>query len=232
MQRLFESIALLLALLVPTGTLSAGEGLQTAQQQLVVKTGEYRDELVKLLEVREDARRSLEEGFEKRRELFASGLISRQDLEKSESALSGAVSGIRELNAQIAEAEQLIAEVKLALETPRSDEPQSPVIRFEGSGKWSLNEVQNLQNFFTHRFGELLPVSAVGQTELHSRFGLLHTTAVDVALHPDSEEGLALLEHLREAGIPFIAFRSAVPGSATGAHIHIGPPSVRIHTAL
>jgi hypothetical protein len=30
---------------------------------------------------------------------------------------------------------------------------------------------------------------------------------------------------LRRAGIPFIAFRSAVAGAATGAHIHIGQPS-------
>jgi hypothetical protein len=38
--------------------------------------------------------------------------------------------------------------------------------------------------------------------------------------HPDSPQGIALLNYLRGAGIPFIAFRSAVPGSATGAHTH------------
>jgi hypothetical protein len=54
-----------------------------------------------------------------------------------------------------------------------------------------------------------------------------HRNAIDVALHPDSKEGRSLLEYLRQAGIPFIAFRNAVPGAATGAHIHIGKPSPR-----
>jgi hypothetical protein len=33
---------------------------------------------------------------------------------------------------------------------------------------------------------------------------------------------------LEEWDIPYIAFRSAVPGQATGPHVHIGPPSLRI----
>jgi hypothetical protein len=32
---------------------------------------------------------------------------------------------------------------------------------------------------------------------------------------------------LRERGISFIAFRGAVPGAATGAHVHVGEPSPR-----
>jgi hypothetical protein len=36
-----------------------------------------------------------------------------------------------------------------------------------------------------------------------------------------------LIGYLRQSGIPFIAFRNAVPGAATGAHIHIGKPSLR-----
>jgi hypothetical protein len=47
-------------------------------------------------------------------------------------------------------------------------------------------------------------------------------------LHPDSPEGKALIAFLRGNGIPFLAFRSAVAGTATGAHIHIGYPSHRI----
>jgi hypothetical protein len=45
---------------------------------------------------------------------------------------------------------------------------------------------------------------------------------MDVAVHPDNCEGRALMEYLRRAGIPFLAFRNKVAGSATGAHIHIG----------
>ena len=62
---------------------------------------------------------------------------------------------------------------------------------------------------------------------LHDRLGLDHHGAIDVALWPDSAEGLALMDYLRRAGISFLAYRSSVPGEATGAHIHIGEPSPR-----
>jgi hypothetical protein len=81
--------------------------------------------------------------------------------------------------------------------------------------------------FFQQRFGRALPISAFGQTEVHNRLGFDHRGAVDVAIHPDSSEGQTLMAYLRSQGIPFIAFRAAVAGSATGAHIHIGPPSHR-----
>jgi hypothetical protein len=68
----------------------------------------------------------------------------------------------------------------------------------------------------------------VGQTATHRKLGFDHRHAVDVAVHPDSAEGQVLMHYLRSEGIPFIAFRSAVPGSATDAHIHIGRPSPRI----
>lgn len=233
MQRHFRIFALLTLFQAPSAAVVlATDELQTMQQQLVEKTTEYRDELVKLLAIRENSLKSLEQDLGKRRRLFADGLISRQELEQSDSRLNEADGEIRELRKQVTQAEELAAEVRLALETPRADEPDAPVIRFAGNGDWSLNQVPALLSFFSRRFGEKLPVSAVGQTALHSRFGLLHTTAIDVALHPDSEEGQGLIEYLRQSGTPFIAFRAAVPGSATGAHIHIGPPSMRIHTAL
>jgi hypothetical protein len=83
----------------------------------------------------------------------------------------------------------------------------------------------DVKSFFVSKFGRTLPVSAFGQTSLHSHLGFDHRNAVDVALNPDSAEGRALLGKLRGFGIPFIAFRQAIPGIATGAHIHIGKPS-------
>jgi hypothetical protein len=91
----------------------------------------------------------------------------------------------------------------------------------------ALNEVTR---FFEQRFHRSLPISAAGQSETHDRLGYDHRGAVDVAVHPDSPEGQALIEYLRELGVPFLAYRGAVPGAATGAHIHIGPPSYRIVT--
>jgi hypothetical protein len=73
-----------------------------------------------------------------------------------------------------------------------------------------------------------LPVSAFGQTALHDRMGLDHRNALDVAVHPDSPEGRALMEHLRSLGVPFIAAWGAIPGSTSGAHIHVGQPSPRL----
>jgi hypothetical protein len=51
---------------------------------------------------------------------------------------------------------------------------------------------------------------------------------MDVGLHPDSAEGRALIEFLRNESIPFLAFRGPIPGVATGPHIHIGNRSPRI----
>jgi hypothetical protein len=85
----------------------------------------------------------------------------------------------------------------------------------------------DIKPFFLSKFGRTLPVSAFGQTRLHSRLGFDHRNSVDVALSPDSREGRALLGKLRAFGVPFITFRKAIPGIATGAHIHIGRPSPR-----
>ena len=58
--------------------------------------------------------------------------------------------------------------------------------------------------------------------------GFDHAGRLDVAVHPDDEEGVFLIELLYEWEIPFIAFRSSVPGQSTGPHIHIGPLSDRV----
>jgi hypothetical protein len=86
---------------------------------------------------------------------------------------------------------------------------------------------RDIKSFFISKFGRTLPVSAFGQTRLHDRLGFDHRNGIDVALSPDSTEGRAVLDRLRGLGVPFIAFRRAVPGVATGAHIHVGKPSPR-----
>src|SRR5438445_93183 len=78
---------------------------------------------------------------------------------------------------------------------------------------------------FEKQFGKPLPVSAMGETAVHRSLGFDHRGRVDVAIHPDQPEGRWLLEYLVEKHIPYFAFRQAVPGKATGAHIHLGPLS-------
>jgi hypothetical protein len=92
---------------------------------------------------------------------------------------------------------------------------------------WSREVMARVERFFESRFGRALPVSARGQTPVHDRLGLDHSRAVDVAVHPASVEGQALIRYLTKSRVAHLAFRSALPGAATGAHIHIGPASPR-----
>ena len=98
-------------------------------------------------------------------------------------------------------------------------------IRSGGARAWSLSEAGAIKQFFMQRFGRALPIGAFGQSPLHDRLGYDHRNAMDVGLSPDSAEGQVLMEYLRASGIPFIAFHFAVPGKATGPHIHVGLPS-------
>jgi len=108
--------------------------------------------------------------------------------------------------------------------TPAAEPRTAPV---QQTGRWSLTDSKKVQNFFFTRFGRPLPVSAFGQSDLHDRWGLDHRQGIDVGLHPDSSEGSALVQFLRNEGIPFLVFRGPIPGVATGPHIHIGRPSHR-----
>lgn len=98
----------------------------------------------------------------------------------------------------------------------------------EGIGKWKLSDAGKIEEFFIAKFKKPLPLSAFGQSDLHTRWGWDHRNGMDIGLHPDSSEGRALIEFLRAESIPFLAFRGAVPGVATGPHIHIGNRSPRI----
>lgn len=94
-------------------------------------------------------------------------------------------------------------------------------------GKWSLADARKVEKFFLSKFKRPLPLTAFGQSDLHTRWGLDHRNGMDVGLHPDSLEGRALIEFLRAESIPFLVFRGPVPGVATGPHIHIGNRSSR-----
>ena len=102
------------------------------------------------------------------------------------------------------------------------------VEHYLGSGIFTAAERAAVQSAFEARFRRSMPVSADGETAVHRAFGFDHRGRVDVALTPDSTEGLWLRDYLTLHRIPFFAFRSAMAGQATGAHIHIGPPSNKL----
>ena len=100
--------------------------------------------------------------------------------------------------------------------------------RFTGGGSFSVTDLKRVELAFETKFGKPLPVSAKGQTVLHRSLGYDHRNRVDVPIYPDTAEGLWLRDYLALSEIPYYAFRSFVPGNATAAHIHIGPPSHRL----
>jgi len=171
----------------------------------------------------------------KRRKLFQEGQISKDEVVDSERRFVAAVQRLHALRESVNETDIAITEAVLGEKVARM--PVLPVngysetadlARFNGSFKWSLKEAPRIEKYFSQTFGRSLPVGAKGQSQTHDRFGFDHRDAMDVALHPDSVEGKALINQLRKSGIPFIAFRSAVPGVSTGPHIHIGKPSSRL----
>jgi len=97
----------------------------------------------------------------------------------------------------------------------------------QDSPRWSLADSKKVENFFFTKFGSPLPISAFGQSNIHDRWGLDHRQGLDVGLHPDSPEGIALIDFLQAEKVPFLVFRHAISGVATGPHIHIGRPSHR-----
>ena len=105
--------------------------------------------------------------------------------------------------------------------------PEGEAAVAASTGKWSLAEAAKVEKFFTSKFKRPLPLTAFGQSDLHTRWGLDHRNGMDVGLHPDSVEGRALIEFLRAESIPFLVFRGPIPGVATGPHIHIGNRSPR-----
>ena len=127
-------------------------------------------------------------------------------------------------------AEQARAEQQ-AIEAQESSKPSigGPVMeRFAGDGTFTHEDFKHVVLAYEKQFKKPLPVSAQGETALHRSLGFDHRDRVDVALFPDSAEGEWLREYLESNEIPYYAFRNFVPGKATGAHIHIGPPSNRI----
>jgi hypothetical protein len=130
---------------------------------------------------------------------------------------------------EMIEAEQLAsakaAEERAAVE---SATPWRISEKYEGNGWFRLTMLSAIEMAFKRRFDRDLPVSALGMTTLHRTMGFDHRDRVDVAIAPDSAEGVWLRKFLETNRIPYFAFRSFSPGQATAPHIHIGPPSLRI----
>jgi len=202
--------------------------------ELVSAAREYRASLANLLPFREEAVTHARATLATRRQLAEDGLIARREAETAEQTLATAEAALAATHAEIAQAERMEAEAAATV-VLASLPPAKPgallvtptLLRFHGLRDWTLAQVTSVERFFADRFHRALPVSALGQTPAHDRLGFDHRNALDVAVHPDSAEGQALMAWLRARGVSFLAFRGAVAGEATGAHVHIGEPSPR-----
>jgi hypothetical protein len=174
-----------------------------------------------------------QKAFDDAQALVDAGVAARASL----TALTGDLEGARkeytlaesraEVIRQIAE----LARAEAVLEAAVTPVPEDGLVlssRYDGDGSWTPALVGKVERQFEKQFGKPLPVSAAGDTALHRALGFDHRGRVDVAVNPDQPEGRWLLSYLVENHIPYFAFRHAVPGKATGAHIHIGPQSTRL----
>ncbi|MFL6254795.1 MAG: hypothetical protein ACJ74T_07215 [Pyrinomonadaceae bacterium] len=219
--------------------------LARLRADLVEKTKEYKSSLEQLVTHYEAEVKRADERVVKSRELYNAGLVSKHALAEDELAAETARAKVARVEGQLksadvqiaetlveAEAEEdaakALAKAKLAPRAVGGIITTTAYIRYGGARAWSLNEASAVMQFYSQRLGRQLPVSSFGQSAVHDRWGYDHHNAMDVGVSPDSAEGRALMEYLRSSGIPFTAFRFAIPGTATGPHIHIGRPSHKI----
>jgi hypothetical protein len=215
----------------------------TLREQLAQASREYTATLGQLLELYEANAKRTEEQLQKMKDLYAQRLVTRSDMETAEVVAERAREKVVEAQSQLKGAGVQLAEALIEVESeetaPKPKLSPAPravggfvrttaYIRYGGGRAWSLSEAGAIKQFFIMRFGRPLPIHVFGQSPLHDRWGYDHRNAMDIGLNPDSPQGQALVEYLRANGVPFTAFHFAIPGVATGPHIHVGLPSHRI----
>lgn len=217
---------------VPARSTNRLEKLAADSAQALEK---YRATLEPVLEIYERELARQTELAQIGQDLFERGALSADELQQGRRALAAAQKNVNDTRRDRAEADRMLTEARIAAVDrlrplkPGGYEETAGLVRFNGPANWSLaDDTPKLQRFFLARFGRPLPISAFGQTALHDRMGFDHRHAVDVAVHPDGPQGRALMAYLRASGIPFIAAWGAIPGSTSGAHIHVGQASPRL----
>lgn len=212
--------------------------LTKLREEYVNASKEYRASLEKLLVIYEASAKKAEDKVAQSKKLFSEGLIARAQVDESEHAFEVEKAKVSDVQRQMSTADAQIANVLIESQADAQIARNLRVakgglarttsyIRYNGTAAWTLSDAWKVQQFFSQAFHKQLPVAVFGQGAIHDRWRLDHHNSMDVSLYPDSPEGQALLGFLQRSGIPFLAFRGAIPGTATGPHIHIGRPSHR-----
>ena len=222
----------------PKPVAQAPTELERLRAEYIALTKDYKASLERLLPLYEKELKRAEERSAKDQELFKQGLIANKDLTASEKAVADAKTKIADVHRQVDNAETQMAQVLIEVETEKQMAKVKRIpkggmvlttsfIRFNGGGPWAISMATTVDAFFRQKFGHALPIAVLGQGAIHNRWRLDHHNAMDLQLNPDGAEGKAVMDYLRGRGIPFSAFRQAIPGTATGPHIHVGLPSHR-----
>ena len=105
--------------------------------------------------------------------------------------------------------------------------PSNKIVYQPPGAQWSLDRLPEVESLYQSSFKKRLPLTNRGQGSIHNKWGYDHRNSADVSINPATPEGQRFVEQLKQANIPFLAFTGAIPGVATGPHVHIGFPSQR-----
>jgi hypothetical protein len=173
--------------------------------------------------------------FERYQKLVAAGVLARAEIEPLQMELDS-----RRITVDLARNRAKLLEDLAAMARTESIlmQPEESTVhdsrvmqRFDGDGVFSPADLRKVMSAYESKFHKPLPISANGETSVHRALGFDHRGRVDVALNPDQREGTWLLGYLQRHDMPYYAFRAALPGKATGPHIHLGPGSTRLRAA-
>ena len=169
-------------------------------------------------------------------ELVNSGVVSPQEAGATPVDLQRAQKELEVSRARAKLIEQLAETARIdrafaGIETEAEFHPEwngKVYLKYDGSGVFNRTDLAAIETAFVSKFLKPLPISADGETATHRAMKFNHKGRVDVAVSPDQPEGTWLMKFLEDKHIPYFAFRIAVPGKATGAHIHLGPQSTQL----
>lgn len=107
----------------------------------------------------------------------------------------------------------------------RTKKPSNKIVHQPAGASWSLSRLPEVETAYQTTFKKKLPLVNRGQGGIHNKWGYDHRDSADVSINPSTPEGQQFIEQLKKQGVPFLAFTGAIPGVATGPHVHIGFPS-------
>ena len=129
----------------------------------------------------------------RQRKALQDGQLSKEQVKRTEQLFVAALKRVHEMRNTVTETDIAITETVLGEKVLRM--PALPIggfsqtaelTRFNGPFKWSIAEAPRVEKFFSQTFGRRLPITALGQSDIHTRLRFDHRDSMDIGLHPDS----------------------------------------------